>query len=241
MVSLIFSKNKLIARRWSQEKRKFIDETIMPGVDSLIPYYGMELSLKGKITVQDFMLFFSTWLTEIQKVVAPTTHGVPLEPFYEELNVKPALHPATEDDPLKFIEFFWGTDYFKTEGEKAVFELYGSYHGIGESSEGISYNMSFSPVCNWKNIPIRINDSFDIVDYDGGKCTVLLVSKKAWTLYDFLSSFFGELTFYGTPEMRDEQAKRVERDIEKFEEERNKGTLGIATVDELLLKLKKKQ
>lgn len=94
-------------------------------------------------------------------------------------------------------------------------EYYYGIHGVSFDENGRKTNhaLSFKPLCEIKNIPIRVNNELNITVDTGIKFNdVKTLSEKyktlhkaqiPMTLFNFLGAIMFEMTFYGVPENRD--------------------------------------
>ena len=152
--------------------------------------------------------------------------------FYREVKQEPIKR-----SDLHYLELNWFTDYDLNNNSqedpiKAELHNLMDFGGIGKHEcafggscpngcrETDSYAVEMTPICELAHLPIKMNTEVKMYEpytRDG----------RAWsrtgftltmhpTLYTFITSIFWELTFFGTPEDRDEQLQDIKGAIERI-------------------------
>jgi len=104
--------------------------------------------------------------------------------------------------------------------------IYYAFGGFNET-EKIGYSISFSKLCDLKNLIIKIDNNFDIIKISTkGKVKEILKSKITnIRLFDVIQSILNEISFYGNPENREEIAEELVNQSDIIDEAIKNGTI----------------
>ena len=200
--------------KWEEVKLSFIEKPISRYLRYLVMF-------DENLTVENFLRHLKTDMKNLNTIFKSSMGGFPLDPFFDELD-----KDSTDElnDEIDCVEFYWATEIYEND-----FSEYCSYHGPGkpdDKGDVINWSFGFSPLQNWKHHIIKLNHEYviDKYNFDGPKWDsvykgreILFKGEKEFTLYDILDGFFFELSFYGSPENRDEKSKDLERVHDAYE------------------------
>lgn len=187
--------------------------------DYNLPYYlDYTLSIEDGVNVEDLLTILNNNSGVIDEHFLSKTRGFKIKPYFDDM-VKTPTNIETE---CKYVEFYWLVDEYSFKEENRL-ECYTSFHGISKVDD-VAWGLSYSPICEWKHLPLKVNKTFDISYYSTRKNKMISKLKldKDFTLRDFISGFLNEITFHGYPEHRDQFMKNLEemeKDIESGEVE----------------------
>ena len=209
----IFKDNDYETQNESYERRE---------VDSVIPFLSERIEIEKGFTLEDFFYLVERDKELMQIVFDSHLGHFPLQPFFEE--VKKDLENYVEDSEIDHLELFWYSDVFEFEGE-TDFDVSPGFHGWGKydvnpvKEEDFVYGgyaIEFTPINNLKHLEIKLNKKVKIYK----NCEdIILEGKSEFTVYDLFGGILSELSFCGTPEMRDNRWEQATQDIEEMLEE----------------------
>lgn len=119
----------------------------------------------------------------------------------------------------------WAVDYFQND-----ITFYVDFHG--RSEDGTANSMQFLPMSLYKHILLNIDTNFAIYGSSNEQYREILSAKKRMTLYDCINGLLDEISFYGTPEMRNSTSSELQEQIREIDE--NPERLTIVNLDEFL-------
>ena len=112
------------------------------------------------------------------------------------------------DDGIQYLEIFW-----YAENNEDELSAYPCIHliEINKENEKTSFGLDFLPLSELKEYPLKLNKDFEIFAYDKPLVSnsIILKTTKKYTFYEIVHAILYELTFYGTPEMRDNTGKSL--------------------------------
>lgn len=199
--------------RINDEKKETIE-------NSLIQWLCQEVELSPDFTLENLFYFIKQEKDMINIVFYSHIGGFPIEAYIEE--IEKDITPNNDYSDLDELEMGWYTEYY-ADNILNSFEIYTALSGNQKKPNGDNetYSISFSPLNEIKNIPLRLNKTIiindDINASKGAINTILLKSYKNITLYDFLSCILHEISFYGYPGNRDKIIKELDNNIKNEE------------------------
>lgn len=152
-----------------------------------------------------------------------TLYGYKIENYLDDYNKPDEGKP----DSMTYLEIHWGTDFWDFEGEKEI-ALYPDFHGIKENYTDenqkepctMPMGLDFTPICELKKYKVRLSDNAEFRGFkpeEEDKFPILLDGKKKFTLFDVITAIFHEISFYGTPENRQEQRDKLDDTVKRIE------------------------
>jgi hypothetical protein len=230
-----FYPEQIVVNNWNDDLEEWEEIPLNESGHSLSYYFRYLVIFDENLTVENFLRHLIPETLVLNTVFQSYLGGCPLEPFFQELEQEASEEP---NEDIEYVEFYWATEIYDNE-----FDEYCSYHGIGKPDEEgfrTNWSFSFSPLSNWKHHRLVLNHEYVIEQYhfqgEGwdtkyqGKNT-LFKGKKEFTLWDILSAFFFEISFFGSPENRDEKAAEIEQISEEYEN----GNMETITLEEVIL------
>lgn len=214
-----------------------VANSYIPIEESLIPYLCEEMELEKGVTFEDFFNIILKYHEEYSKVFVSHLSGVSLSEFMSEW----AKLPDKEDsDNMKRIVISWedmyefGKDIIKDGLEIPWLpDFFGE--GVNGKGEDVSYSIEFTPLNKLKKYPFELITNSKLYDIETNK--ELLFMNRTFTVYEVLSAVFYEITFTGTPAMRDKKIKSLGKTTKSMMDELGNPTK-YKTLDEILKKLK---
>jgi hypothetical protein len=145
--------------------------------------------------------------------------GFKIDEFIDDFNKEPV---NTEITYLKIYRLMnkWGSDYF---------DDYICFDGIAKNYIDKNFNnakpfncnfsLSFASINSLKNLEIRCINDFKITDSTkNSKGHIVLINeKKPFTLFEFIGAILYEITWFGTPEQKQEKASELNKIIENID------------------------
>jgi hypothetical protein len=183
---------------------------VIEKTESLIPYLSDVLKVDDGVTFGEFFdAIMENW-AEYEIVFESFLKGLSLEPFYKEWKSKPK--DKQFDDGMKYVEICWYTDeiYEKDTDDDifidATFQGWGEWRDKNNKSTGEGrFTLEFSPINELKKYPFKLNEIFEIRKKIKSKPPKKILSfKRSFTVYDVLGAIFHEISFMGSPDMRNE-------------------------------------
>ena len=149
--------------------------------------------------------------------------------------------PNEKDTDMDSIIITWENMYvfkesLKDEDEGIEISWLPSFlgKGIDEKGERLSYAIEFTPLNELKKYPMELVKNTKIHSIKTEE--LLLFIDRGFTVYEVLSAIFYEITFSGTPAMRNKKIKSLKNRVENFEKELDKQKT--KSLEEVLKELK---
>ena len=164
------------------------------------------VEIADNVTFGDFFKFLIKEKNLINLIFGASMYGVSFDLLINDFKRKFEL----KDDEIQYLEICWYVDY---DNDELVIDP--DFHGISKKEENnfneMPIGLDFVSICELKNYPLILNEVLEIIDNttwpDEGR--TILKSTKQYTLYDIIHSVLYELTWYGTPAMRDKEKKTI--------------------------------
>lgn len=190
---LTIHKNKITNQEYNPKTEQLEDIDVTQ--DSLLNFLREEVELAEGVTPKDLIEHLYPEYKTIDICFHSWNSGHSLKTFYDWMN----SHKRSASFTLKQIEMTWRGEIEK-DGKIIVFaDVYGS------DPVGTHFGLDLSPISDWKDLPLVLNEKIiyeaQEVQEDGKiKNIVSLRGYKKWTLFELISEFLYELTWYGDPE-----------------------------------------
>lgn len=239
MNTLKISKNgKLYKTSYNSETKKHETEEVSR---YMISHLFENCEIEDKVSMRDIFLLCKNNLPVLSLVIRNW-----IEEWVEYgINLPTVENKGTNYNDIEFMELYWTAETF--DGELSGTE-FPDFHCLAyESTEdvyecdrilvekGKRINYGISSIDHLIDIPLKLNDKFEIYDENYKVC---FSSKKGYRLIDVIYGIIWEISFHGGPDMvktfwseMDEQVKEIEKGLEN-------GTLETFTLDEVKEKLK---
>ncbi len=176
------------------------------------------VEIAENVTFGDFFKLLIKEKQIINLIFESSLYGVNFETFIQDFK-KPLdvnkLNSSIRE--MGHLEIFWYVDY---NSDYLLIEP--AFHGTAK--ENVLDNpvkflgLDFLSVYLLKDFPLKLDETVEIADNSRirEKNNIILKTKKAFTLYDIIQAILYELTWYGTPEMRNEQGKLILDEIRQI-------------------------
>lgn len=169
--------------------------------------------ISENVTFGDFFNLLIKEKQLINLIFGASLYGVSSDLLIKDFKKKCELN----DDEIQYLEIYWFVDY-----DKNGLHIEPNLHGISKKEinniDEPPIALDFVPICELKNYPLRLNENLEIID--GEKLReenkTILKTTKQYTLYEIIHSILYELTWYGTPEMRDIEGKTILDEVHKI-------------------------
>lgn len=204
-----------------------IKNSYIPIEDTLIKYLSEEIEIEHGVTFEHFFNIIMENYEEYSKVFNCHLGGVSLSEFLQEWQKDPDKE-RNNDDGMEKIVISWD-DITLLKDEQLIedgldVEWLPSFSGMGkQDGVDVSFGLEFTPINNLKKYPLTLSNDCKVINAVTQK--ELFKINRVLNVYDVLSAIFYEITYCGTPEMRDaslaELKERVKDIDEQFDDDDN--------------------
>jgi hypothetical protein len=188
-------KNKIIHINADNEEKEVI---------GLQPYFSELVQLDKNFTLGDLFFFIEKEKEFFNLVFASQLGHYPLDLFIEEYK-KSIPETNWSDNEMKFLQLSWICEICN-DGD-TEFDL--GFDGVGE--DGQRYAIEFTPLNELKKYPLQIKENFDI--YREGSNKRIVCGIRLPTVYELIGAVLFEISFVGSPEIRDTAWNELEAEI----------------------------
>jgi hypothetical protein len=207
-------------------------------------YYGAKKVIEYddilKVAIVDGIAEIDGWTVEDMLELIKPLGGVwgelawcDFEVFYEEMK-KPI--GDLDKDSIEHIQKIKHIRIGRIIEQYEDGEVVESFDATGIGIDGERYALDFSPINSLKHLPIVVSDEFEIRKlYQNPQEPPLFKGKKSLCLMDVIWALLWEISFHGTPENRDEQAKELKRRVEEIDN----GTEKLIPAEEVFREMRK--
>lgn len=186
-------------------------------------YYNHELVLGENIVYGDIFTNLEPYLGKLEEHFLADTKGWEMQDWFDEIKKE-----KTKEE-VKFFEirFSWYIDAFihfdrKTSQNENSFDKYLSFSAIAKSTENEieeeNYGISFIDIQNLRDIPVTFDRKCEIILWnpETKKRDNIFEFDTGITLREFIACLFHEITFYGSPKSTKNEWKKLEENIEEY-------------------------
>ena len=202
-----------------------------------------QIEIDDDITLRDLFRIFAPI-----KLFIEAYSSIPFDDYAKELD-KPTDWAKKESCPIDYIEVAWSGEYFERYNSLSLYpDARGVNESVPEEKHGVWENEDTPPPSRYWGIdaqpmnsicdlPIKINNLVTIYKLEDGK-KIIEKWKKDFMLLEFLDAIFYEISFFGTPEDRDDFMgvlnERV-KEVENMTEEEKK--IRLVPIEDVLKRL----
>lgn len=196
---------------------------------SLTRYFTETVFVEEDVTVEDVLRHLIDYQEDISYAMEGSLGGYPLEIYLDELIVDMPV-----EEHLTYAEFSHEASVI--EGFLTYSPRFGAMgkNIIGEGGEVLAYSIELAPIGAYKHLPIVINREFNVfktnVVDDKEEDAVIFTTQKDFTLYEFLHALLFEISYYGTPAMREATLKDV---VSSMGQDEDLAHISIAQIEQL--------
>lgn len=199
---ITFYNNNITIEVWDEEEEIWVETPISELDYSFNRYMRHIVVFDENLTVKGFMTQLKPYQNLIEQTFEGSTYGYKLGPYLENME----LNPDLGEDDIENVELYWVSELFDDDITEYI-----SFHGYkkegDEDVEGIPYSLAISPIKNWQNAKLFINNKYEIYNLslkaDGYKKPVVTATRDM-TLYQLLDGWLFELSYHGYPENQEE-------------------------------------
>jgi len=206
------SKDKIIRYRCGNGRHDEITEE----VNDLIPFLNDEVEIDGIFTLRNLFNIIVKNRDLYEKMFASHLGHFPLHLYLEDMNKKSSVKKGMDIDTLELkwrYELCHAGERDKTIGN--YFDIFISFHGIEKDKDDIvPFSIEFHSLNELKDIPINIDNITLVYDKTYSQDVPIFVGKKYFTVYDLLGAVFYEISFNGSPELRDKRWNEIKKDLD---------------------------
>ena len=171
-----------------------------------------DVEIADDVTFGDFFKLLIKEKELVNTIFTASLYGVPFDSLIRDFKSKGKM----DDGQLHFLEIYW-----YVELNEDGLDTGSLFHGFGLWSDQEDPNHTgpigiiLTPINELKNIPLRLNEAFEIYSswLIQNKESLILATKKKFTLYEIIQAILFELTYFGTPETRDMEVMAMFEDV----------------------------
>jgi len=231
MEKIIITSRKILFAKWNNEHKKWDKTDITKSDKPLAFYFPHVVELGEGVTIEDILRHLEGFSDQVSSVFSGYLENCSLKDLLLELEKEP-----TEDlvDKLDCIELYWNINLIPMNDSNVNYRLnkFPSIRGVivdeventsdneydDDFSEEIGslifeefLDMSLTPLKNFKNITLVINDVAEFIDpkedFENYMQESIMNVSLEWNFFTLISCILTELSLYGTPK---EQEKVIE-------------------------------
>jgi len=212
---IIITNNSIIRSYWKAGRQ---EQIIAP--DKLIHFIWENVRLNDDVT--------------LGRIFDIVENNIDLWEIITGERIKPIIEESKKEfsgsGELKYLEIYWDVEH---DAEYETLTSWPSFHAIGEPCEDdylpeglnglIYYGISFTPNNYLKTLKLRLKNVFKIYSSDDFHDKQYFGNKQ-FKVLETMKAIFWELTWFGTPEERDEKRIEIIGDIVEMKEVKEKET-----------------
>jgi hypothetical protein len=196
----------LVSSYWDKESKSFKEEDV---TNQSIRLVFENCQLHAETTLQDVFLLLNS---QIEMFV------LFFGSLVEEMTNEALIPASNKTDDIKFLELYWHLSYDVdpfTNKEVLAGTRFPSFHGVGEND---FYSVALSKINNLTHLKLKLRDEAIIHDFRKEVNTeIAKFANMEYTFGQIIHGIIWELTFYGSPTMRDEMSKTLQKRIDDIE------------------------
>ena len=196
----------LISTYWDKESKKYKEADI---TDICASHIFDSCEVHPDTTLQDIFLLINSQIEMFTLLFGG---------WVEELTQE-ALKPATDKiTDINYLELYWNFSYEEdpfTQKTVLTGTRFPSFHGIGQDT---FYSVALSKVNDLAPLKLKLRDEIIIHDFREKKANEIAKFKSIeYTFGQIIYGIIWELTFYGSPKMRDDMADTLKARIDDIQ------------------------
>lgn len=235
MFDLVISPDSIKRKRWDYNEETEEGKYVYEDVKDLAVHLGSYVEFEGKVTFERIFDLIIENKDLYNLVFHSQMGGYAIEAFIDDYNGAEKEGPGE----LEFLEIYFSGDHTTYNDDSTDIHYNASFHGWGKWSEEYTpgshhgpIGIGFSSIADYRKLELKlaeeaefgiapkiVNDKRDYISYKG---------KTAYTWYDIVGAILYEISWYGTPDKRnqskdelkvraDEAKKAIESgDMSKF-------------------------
>ena len=196
------------------------EEYVKKEIDNVIPYLTEVIEIDDDFTLEDFFKIIEKDIELYEVVFSSHLGHHSLKPFIDDIHKE--VEVEDEDMKVEYLECTWNAEVADW-GDGKEFEIDTMFHGWGswyddyfKKKETGGMAIGFSSLFELKNLQLKLNEDFIL--YDGKTFKTIRKGKRKFTVYDVFGVILDEISFYGSPENKDEILKETEDIVSEMKE-----------------------
>jgi hypothetical protein len=193
METLKIYNDKITINLYDDHKEKWVEVELETIDKTPVHYLDNVIGFSDDLTVEGFL----KQLKPFQQILNITFYshlgGHDIGMYIDELDDNETVFEPYDD--ISHIEFHRVGEIYKGDISDYV-----SFHGVPIVKDDPYYSMSLAPLINYKHFNLKLNNEIVYQDFINGKMETKLAGNKHFTVFDVLSGFFTEISFFGEPE-----------------------------------------
>jgi len=177
------------------------------------------VEISADVTFGDFFKFLIKEKELTNLIFGASLYGVPFDLLIKDFKKK----NKQIDADVHFLEIYWYVDY---DEDGLLIET--DFHGIGKwnSNDDPNYigaiGLDFTQINELKDYQLKLNENLEIRNNNLKSENLILKTTKQFTLFEIIHAVLYEITWYGTPEMRDKKGKNILKEVENIKKKKRK-------------------
>jgi len=221
-------------------------------VDSLLDWLREPLYFGDDITFEDFFNYVMNECDRANDIFRSHLGGFPLKNWLDEWNKPdPGDKKYADHEEINYVEMYWAAEFHGKNPEFGVEEWLG-FHGVGriidknaygdEEWHDTNFGFSFTPLNEYKHYSFNLDYTWKLYDWDSNpkdeKTWYVYEGRKAMTVYDVIGGLLFDISFYGSPNERQEKADELEEQVQRIKDGKEE-LIFYDSVEEMMEDLKK--
>lgn len=182
-------------------------------VECLHPYLNETVELSDDFTLEDFFRILGRERGVMGMTFSSHLGHYPLQLYIDEIEKPPT--DDDDEDEIKYLElrrygelWDWGD-----------LDLFIDFSGLGKEHEGggVGYAIEYTPLNELKHLPLRLNTDVEISEAKIPS-KMLVKGTMVMSVYELISTILCEISFAGSPELRDKQLTEITGAVKEMRE-----------------------
>jgi hypothetical protein len=206
-----FEKNKMLYNKYNE----FSEEWEWREVDSFVPFLISEVELSDDFTFKDLFYFLEREKDNVNLIFGSSLGGFDFNYFLNEQ--KSTERDDKEHLDILMLEWAFELENYNDNGNKEDdinLNFYPHLYGINNEEE--TYCIMASKLYNLNDCALKIKKGIDLYDYreDRYNKKVIPCSYRSFTVFEFINAILYEVSFLGTPELRDKESSSWQKELD---------------------------
>lgn len=240
--------NGLVFHKWDSETRKYT--SIVPDKMNIITYLRARCEIAQDATLKHIFKAVAEY-DFLKLVIAQYSWCKQIDEFHAQAKEE-AKSKIEESEIIDYLEIYHHPEIHKIVEnkkhpgglrEKIItidFDTSASFHGIGHVRDGskINYSVSYSPMWELADLPVKLNKTFDIYQpfdpYKHNKDVQpekIMSATREFTLLEVLDAIYWDISFAGGPSNNAEFLENMTKTVDDIKS----GKVSLIPFEELLI------
>ena len=204
---ILITNTKLYYKEYQTSKKELLDDS------QFIQYLSDYVEFSDDLTFERLFNLIIQHSKIINDIFSTALGHYKIEDYIEDFKQEPK-HPK-----IYYLKITPISDY--CDNELHVYYDFGGF----DDEENIAYGLSLSSISDYKQCNIKINDEFQIEDYDKETKIILKAKYTNIRLFDILYTILDEISWHGTPDDKNEVSNHLSEKGKEIEKAIENGTL----------------